>query len=334
MKLRKRALLLALCLCLSACGGAPAERPEEPAGTEALTAGLPPAPGAPEGGGQALSLDPDEEPTVFLCRIVDGAEDEDLLLAELGEGPYGGAGVYRLNLWNGGPRADILYGDRPAGKSRPMTVPVYLDGELADPSALEDGMPVEVAFNGFVAESFPAQLGEVYSVSAWSRGREKNPMGSTYDLCGLYLQVLDDLWQKDPGLNDGIAMAGLDLSRAPGELTESEKTALAWRFGEMHGVEVVTGTFEELEEQGYFTAGPLGEGAPEGAAFLHWEDGCLFSIAFNEEHEGEMYSLPVIFFNAEKWRSPLGAYCFYDCSAMWAQAGTWGGYQIGGEMIS
>lgn len=251
MKLRKCALLLTLCLCLSACGGAPAERPEEPAGTEALTAGLPPAPAA-----DAPSPAEDEEPTVFLCRIVDGAE------------------------------------------------------------------------------SFPARLGEVYSVSAWSRGREKNPMGSTYDLCGLYLQVLDDLWQKDPGLNDGIAMAGLDLSRAPGELTESEKTALAWRFGEMHGVEVVTGTFEELEEQGYFTAGPLGEGAPEGAAFLHWEDGCLFSIAFNEEHEGEMYSLPVIFFNAEKWRSPLGAYCFYDCSAMWAQAGTWGGYQIGGEMIS
>lgn len=331
MKLRKCALPLALCLCLSACGGAPAERPEEPAGTEALTAGLPPAPAA-----DAPSLAEDEG--VFLCRIVDGAEDGDLLLAELGEGPYGGAGVYRLNLWNGGPRADILYGDRPAGKSRPMTVPVYLDGELADAAALEDGMPVEVAFNGFVAESFPAQLGEVYSVSAWSRGQGQNLMGTAYDLCGLYLQVLDDLWQKDPGLNEDIKLAGLDLSRAPGELTESEKAALAWRFGEMHGVEVVTGTFEELEEQGYFAASAVSTPAPadgeDSPLWYQWEDGCLFSIAFNEEHEGEMYSLPVIFFNAEKWRSPLGAYCFYDCSAMWAQAGTWGGYQIGGEMIS
>ena len=93
-------------------------------------------------------------------------------------------------------------------------------------------------------------------------------------------------------------------------------------------------TFEELKEQGYLTSEPLGDGAPEGAAFLHWEDGCLFSITPSEDHEGEDYSLPTLFFNAEKWRSSLGAYTFYDCSAMWPQGGTWTGYQIGSEMIS
>ena len=331
MKLWKSLWALALCISLlSGCGEAPAETTEPPApgGTEA------PATAVIPGTGTTVSLDPDEEPAVLTCRVVDGAENGNLLLAELGEGLYDGAGVYRLNLANGGPRADILYGDRPAGKSQPLTVPVYLDGELADASALEDGMTVDVAFNGNVQESFPAQLGEVYSVTAWSVGAEKNPGGTCYDLCGLYLQVLDDLWQKDPGLNEGIALAGLDLSRAPGELTESEKSALAWRFGEMHGVEVVTGTFDELEEQGYFTAGPLGDGAPEGAAFLHWEDGCLFSIAPNEEHAEEIYSLPTLFFNAEKWRSSLGAYGFYDCSAMWPEFGTWSNYNIGSEMIS
>ncbi len=331
MKPWKHVLALALCLCLSAC--APAAGTEGPAQSD----------GAAQTGGSVQappSLAEDEEPAVFLCRIVDGAEDGDLLLAELEEGPGGGAGVYRLNLWNGGPRADILYGDGPAGKSQPLTVPVYLDGELADPSVLEDGMPVEVAFNGFAAESFPARLGEVYSVSAWSRGQVKNPGGSCYDLCGLYLQVLGDLWQKDPGLNGNIALAGLDLSQAPGELAESEKAALAWRFGEMHGVEVVTGTFEELEEQGYFTASPISTPAPDSSVnysrtWYQWDDGCLFSITSNDGmHEGEVYSLPVLFFNAEKWRSPLGAYFFHDCSAVWPAFGTWSGYQIGGEMIS
>lgn len=329
MKLWKLMIALALCLSLAACQSAPAETPEDPAGTAPLTAGTPSIPAD-----STSSPDPDEEPTVLTCRIVDGAENGTLLLAELDEGLYGGSGVYRLNLQNGGPRVTILYGDRPAGKSQPLAVPVYLDGEPADASALEDGMAVDVAFNGTVMESFPAQLGEVYSVSAWTRGRGRNPTGTAYDLCGLYLQVLDDLWQKDPALNENITQAALDLSRAPGELTEGEKAALAWRFGELHGVEAFAATFEELKEQGYLTAEPLGEDAPEGAAFLRWEDGCLFSITPNGDRTEEMYSLPTLFFNAEKWRSSLGAYCFYDCTAVWPEAGTWSGYSVGSEMIS
>ena len=309
MKLWKLAFVLTLCLSLFACGNTPAEKTAEPPVTAAADPGE--TPSAPAD--STLSLDPDEEPTVLTCRIVDGAEDGTLLLAELDERLPGGTGVYRLAV---------------------KDVPVTLDGEAAEPSALEDGMAVDVAFNGTVMETFPAQLGEVYSVSAWTRGRGRSPAGTTYDLCGLYLQVLDDLWEKDKGLNENITLAGLDLSQAPGELTESEKAALAWRFGELHGVEVVTGTFDELKEQGYFTSESLGDGAPEEAAFLHWEDGCLFSITPNEDHEGEACSLPTLFFNAEKWRSSLGAYFFHDCSAMWPEAGTWSGYQIGSEMIS
>ena len=305
MKLWKRVFILALCLLLTGCAPA-AETPESPARTEGPAAPADPA-------GVPPSLAEDEEPTVLTCRVVDGAEDGNLLLAELDEGLYGGTGVYRLNV---------------------KDVPVTLDGEAAEPSVLEDGMAVDVAFNGHVLESFPAQLGEVYSVSAWSRGRGRNGGGTMFDLCGLYLQVLDDLWQKDPALNEDIAQAALDLSQAPGDLTEGEKAALVWRFGELHGVDAFAATFEELKEQGYIRSEPLGEGAPEGAAFLHWEDGCLFSIASSDKHEGEVYSLPVLFFNAEKWRSSLGAYFFYDCSAGWGQAGTWSGYQIGSEMIS
>lgn len=305
MKLWKRVFILTLCLLLTACAPA-AETPESPARTEGPAAPADPA-------GVPPSLAEDEEPTVLTCRVVDGAEDGNLLLAELDEGLYGGTGVYRLNV---------------------KDVPVTLDGEAAEPSVLEDGMAVDVAFNGHVLESFPAQLGEVYSVSAWSRGRGRNGGGTMFDLCGLYLQVLDDLWEKDKGLNENVSQIALDLSQAPGELTEGEKLALVHRFGELHGVEAFAATFEELKEQGYLTSEPLGDGAPEGAAFLHWEDGCLFSITPSEDHEGESYSLPTLFFNAEKWRSSLGAYGFYDCSAGWGQVSTWNGYQIGSEMIS
>ena len=330
MKLWKIALALALCLILPACEKAEGQpdRTEPPVMTEGL----------PSGGEEAPpSLAEDEEPTVLTCRIVDGAEDGNLLLAELGEGLYGGTGVYRLNLESGGPKADLVYTSFPGitlENAAPAAVPVYLDGELAEPSALEDGMTVDVAFNGTVMESFPARLGEVYSVTAWSIGQEKNPGGSCYDLCGLYLQVLNDLWERDKGLNENISMAGLDLSQAPGELTEGEKAALVWRFGELHGVEAFPATFEELREQGYLSVEPLGDGTPEGAAFLHWEDGCFFSITPNEGHEEEVYSLPTIFFNAEKWRSSLGAYCFYDCSAGWGEMSSWNGYSVGSEMIS
>ena len=305
MKLWKRVFILALCLLLTACAPA-AETPESPARTEGPAAPADPA-------GVPPSLAEDEEPTVLTCRVVDGAEDGNLLLAELDEGLYGGTGVYRLNV---------------------KDVPVTLDGEAAEPSVLEDGMAVDVAFNGHVLESFPAQLGEVYSVSAWSRGRGRNGGGTMFDLCGLYLQVLDDLWQKDPALNEDVSQIALDLSQAPGELTEGEKLALVHRFGELHGVEAFAATFEELKEQGYLTSEPLGDGAPEGAAFVRWEDGCLFSITPSEDHEGESYSLPTLFFNAAKWRSSLGAYGFYDCSAGWGQVSTWNGYQIGSEMIS
>lgn len=330
MKLWKLALALVLCLVLPACEKAERQpdRTEPPVMTEDL----------PSGGEEAPpSLAEDEEPTVLTCRIVDGAEDGNLLLAELDEGLYGGTGVYRLNLESGGPKADLVYTSLPGitlENAAPAAVPVYLDGELADASSLEDGMTVDVAFNGTVMETFPAQLGEVYELHAWSIGAPQCPGGGYFDLCGLYLQVLDDLWQKDPGLNAGISIAGLDLSQAPGELLDSEKSALAHRFGELHEVETVQGTFEELTDQGYITVIP-NDPESDGIPGPYWGDGCLFTISLNHDHDGEVYAgLPVLFFDAQKWCSPLGAYFFGDCSAVWPESGTWSGYKVGHEAIS
>ena len=312
--MKKYALPLVLFLMLlTACDApaAPVPPPEEPPS---------PVEGAPP------SLAEDETPAYLTCRIVDGAEDGILLLAELDaplsggrDDRHDGKSVYRLTL-----TADT---------------PVYLDGRPASAGDLTDGIPLEIAFNGLVLESFPAQLGEIYSVSAYSTGSPQCPGGSYYDLCGLYLQALDDLWKKDPALNENISIASLDLTQAPGGLLESEQSALRWRFGELHGVEVLDLTFEELRDQGYLTASPLSTPAPKegedlSSLWYSWEDGCLFSIRANGSHGAECYALPTLFFDVEKWRTPLAAYCLYDCSALWPEMGTWEGYSIGSEMIS
>ncbi len=255
-----------------------------------------------------------EEEAIQPCRIVDGAEEGSLLLAALPGGRDSDGGVYRLVVTE-------------------HTV-VYLDGEEASIDVLKDGMTVDVIYNGGVMETFPAQFGGVRYISAWSLGSQRSPGGTYYDLCGFYLRVLSDLWKADPALNEGKPMAALDLSQAPGGLSESEKQALAWRFGELHGVEVIQGTFDQLLEQGYITAEPLEtEDAPQEAIFYHWEDGCLFSITPHETGE-ESFSLPVLRFDAGKYASSLGAYVFHDCIAVWPEFGTWSEYHVGAEAIS
>ena len=67
MKLWKLAFVLTLCLSLFACGNTPAEKTAEPPVTAAADPGE--TPSAPAD--STLSLDPDEEPTVLTCRIVD-----------------------------------------------------------------------------------------------------------------------------------------------------------------------------------------------------------------------------------------------------------------------
>ncbi len=323
--------IILLCLSLlSGCAPTPAETPTPAAETpgEVFT---------PICATDAPDLTQDEVPDWVACRIVDGAEEGELLLAELDHplndhelSRHDGKTVYRLSL-NGfrGEETAQPDGTILAADLANNGVSIYLDGEPAQLSDLQDGMNVEISFNGLVAESFPAQLGNPYELHAYSIGAPQCPGGGYFDLCGLYLQVLDDLWQKDPGLNSDIALAGLDLSEAPGGLLDSEKAALAHRFGELHGVEVVQGTFEELVQEGYLTQ------VKDVPDLYQWEDGCLFTLSLNHDHDDEIYfGLPVLFFDAQKWRSPLGGYYLSDCSVVWSEMGTWSGYKIGSEAIS
>ena len=94
----------------------------------------------------------------------------------------------------------------------------------------------------------------------------------------------------------------------------------------------MTLTYEQLEEQGYLSQVDMEE--YDGPPVYQWEDGLLFKITPVEQEEDTFYSLPVLEFNAEKWRTPLGAYYLNHCQAVWSEFGSWESYSIGSEMIS
>lgn len=246
------------------------------------------------------------------CRIIDGAETGTLLLASLPGGIYGD-GVFRLTVTD--------------------DIEIWMDGEQVTAADLEDGMPIDVAYDGAIQETFPGSFTGVRYLHAFSRGTRENPGGTYYDLCGLYLQVLDDLWQVDPALNTNISTAIVDLSAAPGmdTLNAQEQAALLWRFGELHDVTALDvndpHARELLDEAGY-------NSSDRDIRDRGLTDACLFTIRAHETDELEVYSLPVLRFDALKWAAPLASYCFYDCSTVWAEFGTWSGYQVGAEMIS
>lgn len=272
MKTKLPALLLTLTLSLTACGAAPAATGSQ---------------SAPDlSGAHALPQTMEETPPVDLptlrLTLVDGAGTDTLLLA--------------------GETAGEVY-TVPAD-----SFPLTLDGEPADASVLEDGMPITLAYTG-IEESFPARL-SVAAAETYSLGTEKNPGGGFYDLCGLYLQVLSDLAEG------GEETVAVDLSQAPGDLTEGEKAAIAWRFRETCGTELAD---------------------PESA------DPGIARFAIREAGtEGEAYSLPVLKFEAERSQTlPAGpdgtrlaaARILQDCTAVWPEFGAWTGYQVGSEVL-
>lgn len=284
-------LLLALTLVLG-LSGCWAKPPAQPE--------TPPPPPGSEGPSQPV----EGEPGTLTLRLVDGAGTDTLLLA--GEGK---SEVYTLAVGE---------------------IPVLMDGGSADASVLEDGMELEITYNGTVLESFPGLLGGVTAISAPA----EQPGGTYYDLCGLYLQVLNDLWDKDSGLNDGVEYISVDLSQAPGDLTEGEKAAIAWRFASDHQAKALQLTAEQLKEEGWLKEEPIDvDSAPTGETKTasSWENGLFFTITAGESGHT---SLPVLRFDAMKWRSPLGAYWLEDCSCVWPEFGSWSGYQVGGEAIS
>ena len=209
-------------------------------------------------------------------------------------------------------------------------VELTLDGNAFDrnePGAYQDlpgktltGALVEVAYD-LVLETYPGQLAEVTAVNIRSDGFD--------DRCALYLRVLNDLWAVDEGLNSDITMLSVDLSQTG--LSDSEQAAVAWAFGGEHGIsQVLSLNYEQLAAEGCLTgADPDSDGIP------CWEDGCLFTITEQETGDNELNGARnTVTFDAQKWRSALGAYFFTNCTASRDAQGHWGDYTVGAAAIS
>lgn len=183
-----------------------------------------------------------------------------------------------------------------------------LDGVPVEPGGVETlcvGKRAEVTFGGTVAECFPGIPGGVTRVRA---------VDGDLSPFVLYRQALFDLMETDEGLNGGARYLGVDLSGAT-NLTGGEKLALQYLLEQQYGLSVVPGTFDELCEQGYIDRDAL-----------YWEDGVLLRVALVED------GTDTFRFDAEKWRSGLGAIYWTDCTATRGADG-WT-YEVGGFAIA
>lgn len=194
-----------------------------------------------------------------------------------------------------------------------MTVTV--NGKAAQPADLENGMVLTVKPGYELLETWPAQFAGV-TVEAERGG--KDDYG---DLCGLYLTVLEDLWNNDEALNSGISYISVDLNDAPGDLTDGEQAAVAWIFAGRHNAQPLTFGLEALQENGYVNEGEL-----------YWKDGVLMKISAPEGSVKQ--SAKSVTFDAEKWRSGTGAIFFNACTAKRGKGAAWEPYQPGGFAIA
>lgn len=187
-----------------------------------------------------------------------------------------------------------------------MELDIYgKDNKAADTAALRAGQKIEIGYNGGIMESYPAQLGEPVYIKI---------IRQDDDLVGFYQSVLNDLWKKDKGLNPETGMLAFDMSQIK-NMNEGEKSALVYTMSEAFGLTGMTGTFDELSEQGYINREQL-----------YFENGILIRFELSDVTEDSFT------FDVSKWRSGTGAYFFQDCKAV-NSGGVWS-YTVGSEAIS
>ncbi|MCC2817599.1 hypothetical protein DXC92_01270 [Clostridiales bacterium TF09-2AC] len=178
------------------------------------------------------------------------------------------------------------------------------DGKPARISELKSGMIVELSWEGYVLESYPGQFG-------YQKLRITEDMGSRE--LEFYKQLIKNLAEVDPGLNDGITQSYFDLTMV-GSLSDAEKEGLAYMGGTSFGAWGELATEKDLVESGALD--------PQKGL----EHGILVTI---EETSNSGSQLTC---SARKYRSGTGAYYFSDVTATYKD-GAWT-YKIGAEMIS
>ena len=227
---------------------------------------------------------------VLEATIVDGSNTGTLLLA--GEGKED---VYLLGT---------------AGLS------VTVNGKESEASELKDGMDVTVRFDGDVEKTFPMGLNDPTIIEAEMPQKTKDGQAPYFDLCGLYLNVLNDLVDTHPEWNtDEIQYYSFDFTTAPGGLTDAEKTAIGWKFSVDQGKSPLFKGLDTLLEEEYLDLIYI-DGVPTEHPELHeWKDGKLFSLKAATGYDDETY--PDLHFDASVWQNPEWSTYFSGCEAKW-----------------
>ena len=162
------------------------------------------------------------------------------------------------------------------------------DGKKAAKSALDAGDSVKVEYLAEPGEDFPEKIELASRITITAHG--DNPIDA-------YIEAVDMLYNEDTALNDGISRIAFDLS-AVENLGTTEKSGLIWLCNKKYGMETIEATFDSLCEFGYIDRQKN-----------EFNDGILFTIEQTESDEDGFA------FNIKKWRSALGMYGFYGCSA-------------------
>ena len=155
-------------------------------------------------------------------------------------------------------------------------------GESMQASQLEAGMTVQIGYDGSILESYPCQLSGVTTLQV---------TGMVDSLLPFYLERIDELYQKDEALNEGIEKIALDLGEVT-NLTGQEKEAFQ-------------STYEQLCEEGQIDPDEL-----------YYQDGVILSLS------SQKGSKQTFTFSAMKWRSGLGAIGYHDAKAE-QKSGQW-----------
>ncbi|MBR3840405.1 MAG: hypothetical protein IKM20_04635 [Erysipelotrichales bacterium] len=159
---------------------------------------------------------------------------------------------------------------------------------------------VKVTYDGMIQETYPM-------------GITASEISTSSTLLTMYLNVLDELQDKDAALNNNVKIVSLDIDDTLG-LTDNEKQLLANTVALRYGAEeILFMNYQELCDGGYIDTEDI-----------HFDSGLLISLKGNEENNS-------FEFNVAKYKGGLAAY-FMSCKAM-NNNGIWS-YKVISEAIS
>lgn len=112
------------------------------------------------------------------------------------------------------------------------------DGNTTESTKYKTGDFVRITYDGNIAESYPAQI----------RASKIELIGRNLLMEG-YLAIIDDIYQEDNELNNGITMIAFNTTRWI-NLSFAEKEILLALIKEKYDLEIIESTDDELKEMG------------------------------------------------------------------------------------